>query len=150
MKTYILFLFASFNDLEDLEFFCFEHFPQVAVGSIKYVIEANGNSVILFDSDKEKDDLTTALDEILDIDDIRFYMVFEKSSIFWSKIPEDLNKFIFKPQPKNPDMFKISTKILNKKNDYKLNLDTILEKIKIEGIDSLTPEEKKFLDDFEN
>jgi hypothetical protein len=122
----------------------------VAVGSIKYVIEANGNSVILFDSDKEKDDLTTALDEILDIDDIRFYMVFEKSSIFWSKIPEDLNKFIFKPQPKNPDMFKISTKILNKKNDYKLDLDTILEKIKIGGIDSLTPEEKKFLDDFEN
>jgi hypothetical protein len=120
----------------------------VAVGSIKYVIEANGNSVILFDSDKEKDDLTTALDEILDIDDIRFYMVFEKSSIFWSKIPEDLNKFIFKPQSKNLDMFKVLTKKLNKPPHQTMDLDAILEKIKLNGIDALTPEEKKFLDDF--
>jgi hypothetical protein len=148
MKTYILFLFASFNDLEDLEFFCFEHFPQIAVGSIKYVIEANGSSVILFDSDKEKDDLTTSLDEILEIEYIRFYMVFEKSSIFWSKIPEDLNNFIFKPQSKNLDMFKVLTKKLNKPPHQTMDLDAILEKIKLNGIDALTPEEKKFLDDF--
>jgi hypothetical protein len=150
MKTYVLFLFASFQDLEDLEFFCFEHFPQIAVGSIKYVIEANGNSVIFFDSDKDKDDLTSLLDEILDIEHIRFYMVFEKSSIFWSKLPEDLHKFIFKPQPKNPDMFKVSAKILNKNNDQSMSLDNILEKIKMDGIDSLSPEEKKYLDDFGN
>jgi hypothetical protein len=150
MKTYLLFLFATFENLEDLEFFCFEHFPQIAVGSIKYVIEANGSSVILFDSDMDREDLTSSLDEILDIDHIKFYMVFEKSSIFWSKIPEDLNKFIFKPQPKNPDMFKVSRKILNKKDDNAMNLDDILEKIKINGIDSLSPEEKKFLDDFGN
>lgn len=150
MKTYVLFLFASFQDLEDLEFFCFEHFPQIAVGSIKYVIEANGNSVIFFDSDKDKDDLTSLLDEILDIEHIRFYMVFEKSSIFWSKLPEDLHKFIFKPQPKNPDMFKVSAKILNKNNDQSMSLDNILEKIKTDGIDSLSPEEKKYLDDFGN
>lgn len=150
MKTYLLFLFASFEDLEDLEFFCFEHFPQIAVGSIKYVIEANGNSVILFESDKDKEDLTASLDEILDLEHIRFYMVFEKSSIFWSKLPEDLNKFIFKPQPKNPDMFKVSTKILNKNSENTLNLDVILDKIKNDGVDSLSPEEKKFLDDFGN
>ena len=150
MKTYVLFLFASFQDLEDLEFFCFEHFPQIAVGSIKYVIEANGSSVIFFDSDKDKDDLTNLLDEILDIEHIRFYMVFEKSSIFWSKLPEDLHKFIFKPQPKNPDMFKVSAKILNKNNDQSMSLDNILEKIKTDGIDSLSPEEKKYLDDFGN
>lgn len=150
MKTYVLFLFATFEDLEDLEFFCFEHFPQVAVGNIKYVIEANGNSIIFFESDKEKDDLTTSLDEILDVDYIRFYMVFEKSSIFWSKLPEDLSKFIYKPQQRDKGMFKISTKILNKKDDETLDLNAILDKIKNKGIDSLSPEEKKFLDDFGN
>jgi hypothetical protein len=77
-------------------------------------------------------------------------MVFEKSSIFWSKLPEDLHKFIFKPQPKNPDMFKVSAKILNKNNDQSMSLDNILEKIKMDGIDSLSPEEKKYLDDFGN
>jgi hypothetical protein len=65
MKTYILFIFASFNDLEDLEFFCFEHFPQLSIGSIKYVIETSGNCIIIFDSDKEKNDLIESLDETL-------------------------------------------------------------------------------------
>jgi hypothetical protein len=42
MKSYILFLFATFPDLEELEFFCLEHFPQISVGGLKYVIESNG------------------------------------------------------------------------------------------------------------
>lgn len=150
MKTYILFIFASFTDLEELEFFCFEHFPQLSIGSIKYVIESSGNCIIIFDSDKEKDPLIQSLDETLSLDSIRFYMIFEKNSIFWSKLPPDLNKFIFKVQSKNPGMFKVLSDMGKKPLEPQFSLDDILEKIQIEGITSLSPEEKKFLDDFGN
>jgi hypothetical protein len=150
MKSYILFLFATFPDLEELEFFCLEHFPQISVGGLKYVIESNGNCIIIFDSDKEKDDLVESLNDILSLDHIRFYMIFEKSSIFWAELPKDLNNFIFKPLPTDPNTFKTSRK--NKLDDEKkeLNLNDVLEKIQNQGIESLLPEEKKFLDDFEN
>ena len=150
MKTYILFIFTSFSDLEDLEFFCFEHFPQLAIGSLKYVIESNGNCIIIFDSDREKEDLVKALDETLSLESIRFYMVFEKKSIFWSKLPPDLGKFIFKAQPKAPEMFKVTADMRNSPFGQEFNLDDILEKIQNEGISSLSEDEKKFLDDFGN
>lgn len=152
MKTYILFLFASFNDLEDLEFFCFEHFPHVSSGGIKYVIVSQGNCIIIFDSDKEKDDLVNSLQETLSIEQISFYLIFEKESIFWSELPKDLNNFMFKPKPTNPEMFKIkSEKVENgEKSLDTLILDDILEKIQKEGIDSLSTDEKNFLDNFGN
>lgn len=150
MKTYILFIFASFSDLEELEFFCFEHFPQLSIGSIKYVIESSGNCIIIFDSDKQKEPLVNSLDETLSLESIRFYMIFEKSSIFWSKLPTDLNNFIFKPQPKNLGIFKILAEMDKQPLESQFNLDEILEKIQIDGISSLSAEEKKFLDDFGN
>lgn len=146
MKTYILFLFAKFDNLEEIEFFCLEHFPQIPVGSIKYVIETNGNCIIIFDSDREKEDLIISLNDILSLEYIRFYMVFEKSSIFSFKLPEDLNDFIFKPVKKTSNIFNA---LIKKEND-EYNLDEILEKIQKHGVDSLTPDEKTFLDDFEN
>jgi hypothetical protein len=150
MKNYILFLFATFPDLEELEFFCLEHFPQISVGGLKYVIESNGNCIIIFDSDKEKDDLVESLNDILSLEHIRFYIIFEKSAIFWAELPEDLNNFIFKPISTDPNTFKTNTKkpLNNEKTELKLN--DVLEKIQNEGIESLLPEEKKFLDDFEN
>jgi hypothetical protein len=150
MKSYILFLFATFPDLEELEFFCLEHFPQISVNGLKYVIESNGNCIIIFDSDKEKDDLVESLNDILSLDHIRFYIIFEKGSIFWAELPKDLNNFIFKPISTEPNTFKTDTK--KKANDEKkeLNLNDVLEKIQNQGIESLLPEEKKFLDDFEN
>jgi hypothetical protein len=150
MKSYILFLFATFPDLEELEFFCLEHFPQISVNGLKYVIESNGNCIIIFDSDKEKDDLVESLNDILSLDHIRFYIIFEKGSIFWAELPKDLNNFIFKPISTEPNTFKTDTK--KKVNDEKkeLNLNDVLEKIQNQGIESLLPEEKKFLDDFEN
>jgi hypothetical protein len=146
MKTYILFLFAKFTNLEEIEFFCLEHFPQIPVGSIKYVIETNGNCIIIFDSDKEKADLILSLEEILSLEYIRFYMVFEKDSLFTFKLPEDLNDFIFKPVKKTNNIFNT----IIKNDNAAHNLDEILEKIQKYGVDSLTLEEKTFLDDFEN
>lgn len=149
MKSYILFLFATFPDLEELEFFCLEHFPQISVSGVKYVIESNGNCVIIFDSDKEKDELVESLNEILSLDHIRFYIVFEKGSIFWAELPKDLSNFIFKPVSTDPNTFKTNPKKKLDDEKKELNLNDLLEKIQNQGIDSLSPDEKKFLDDFE-
>jgi hypothetical protein len=65
-------------------------------------------------------------------------------------LPTDLNDFIYKPQPKNKGMFKVLADRSQNPLESPLNLDDILEKIKNQGIDSLTDEEKKFLDDFGN
>jgi hypothetical protein len=148
MKNYILFIFANFSDLEDLEFFCLEHFPQVSVDGLKYVIESNGSCIIIFDSDKGKDELIESLKETLTLEQIRFYMLFERSSIIFSELPVDLSDFIFKPISTNLDMSKIKKE--PNIEEKVISLDNILEKIQNDGIDSLSPEEKKFLDDFAN
>jgi hypothetical protein len=73
-------------------------------------------------------------------------MVFEKDSLFTFKLPEDLNDFIFKPVKKTNNIFNV----IIKNDNAAHNLDDILEKIQKYGVDSLTLEEKTFLDDFEN
>ena len=144
MKSYILFIYGAFEDHEDLEFFCLEHFTQVSESGVKYVIESLGNCIIIFDSDKDKETLIEDLKKLLDLEHIRFYFIFEKENVFWAEIPEALREFIFKPQNSSHDAFKVSIRKLNKKFD----LDDILEKIQDQGMESLTEDEKKFLDEF--
>jgi hypothetical protein len=59
-------------------------------------------------------------------------------------VPQAVKDFIFKPQ--TTDMF---MKIEYEKNKPSMDLDELLEKIEKMGVDSLTPEEKNFLDNFE-
>lgn len=144
MKSYILFIFGAFEDHEDLEFFCMEHFSQISDGGIKYVIESLGNCIIMFDSGKEKETLINDLKTTLAIEHIKFYFIFEKNSVFGAELPEAVRDFIFKPQEPGVDMFKITIR----KIDKNMDLDEILEKIHDVGFDSLTEDEKKFLDGF--
>ena len=144
MKSYILFIYGAFEDHEDLEFFCMEHFNQVTEAGIKYVIESLGNCIIIFDTEKDKETLLKDLKKTLDIEHIKFYFIFEKNHVFWAEIPEALRDFMFKPQEASHDAFKITIRKLDKKYD----LDEILEKIQDLGMGSLTEDEKKFLDEF--
>lgn len=144
MKSYILFIYGAFEDHEDLQFFCMEHFTQVSESGVKYVIESLGNCIIIFDSEKDKETLIEDLKKLLDLEHIRFYFIFEKENVFWAEIPEALREFIFKPQNSSHDAFKVSIKKLDKK----FVLDDILEKIQDQGIESLSEDEKKFLDEF--
>jgi hypothetical protein len=146
MKSYILFIYGAFEDHEDLEFFCMEHFTQVSESGVKYVIESLGNCIIIFDSEKDKETLIDDLKKLLDLEHIKFYFIFEKENVFWAEIPEALREFIFKPQNSSHDAFKVSIRKL----DRKFELDDILEKIQDQGMDSLTEDEKKFLDGFGN
>jgi hypothetical protein len=147
MGSYILFIFGAFEDHEDLEFFCLEHFTKVSESGIKFVIESGGNCVIIFDSEKDRKELIKDVKETLAIEHIKFYLMFEKDKVFFAELPESLSNFIFKPaETNNEDDTPIKIKITYLDTNY--DLDEILDKIQEGGVESLTDGEKKFLDEF--
>jgi hypothetical protein len=147
MGSYILFIFGAFEDHEDLEFFCLEHFTKVSESGIKFVIESGGNCVIIFDSEKDRKELIKDVKETLAIEHIKFYLMFEKDKVFFAELPESLSNFIFKPaETNNEDDTPIKIKITYLDTNY--DLDEILDKIQEGGVESLTEGEKKFLDEF--
>mgnify|MGYP003331056154 FL=1 len=72
--------------------------------------------------------------------------MFKKESIVLSHIPETMNNLIFKPTSQILK-FQIGDMV---EDNQEHNLDDILDKIEKTGVESLTPSEKKFLDNFEN
>jgi hypothetical protein len=147
MGSYILFIFGAFEDHEDLEFFCLEHFTKVSESGIKFVIESGGNCVIIFDSEKDRKELIKDVKETLAIEHIKFYLMFEKDKVFFAELPESLSNFIFKPaETSKEDETPIKIRITYLDTNY--DLDEILEKIQASGIESLTEGEKNFLDEF--
>lgn len=146
MKTYILFIFGLFEDHEDIEFFTVEVLgTSKYIKSVRYVIENLKNIIVIFDSEENEDILSDELDKLLTNDSVLFYFLFEKDGLVTTYIPEKLKDVIFKP-----------TETIRKiQIDYKeyqkppIDLDEILDKLNQHGIQSLTPEEKKYLDNFE-
>lgn len=147
MGSYILFIFGAFEDHDDLEFFCLEHFTKVSESGIKFVIESGGNCVIIFDTEKDKETLSKDVKETLSIEHIKFYLMFEKDKVFLAELPENISNFIFKPS-ETDDEDSIPFKIKITYIDTNYDLDDILDKIQVSGIESLTEGEKKFLDEF--
>jgi hypothetical protein len=73
--------------------------------------------------------------------------MFEKDKVFFAELPESLSNFIFKPaEVSEDDDTPIKIKITYLDTNY--DLDEILDKIQVSGIESLTEGEKKFLDEF--
>lgn len=150
MNTYILFLYGSFEDREDIEFFCSEVFPSESIISVKYIIENNQNIIVIFDSELEKVELAKELYQILTPDHVKFYFLFEREMLVTAHIPQSIKDFIFKPlPPEDVNIMKVEFR-RDKEETPSLSLDDILDKIDQMGVDSLTPEEKNFLDNFEN
>jgi len=71
-----------------------EHFNQVTEAGIKYVIESLGNCIIIFDTEKDKETLISDLKKTLEIEQIKFYFIFEKNDLIWAEIPEALREKI--------------------------------------------------------
>jgi hypothetical protein len=150
MKTFILFLYGSFENHEEIEHFCFEKFGvNPSVHSVRFVIENEKNIIVIFDSESLRGELTKELHQLLSIDMIKFYFLFERESLYTANLPVQMKDFIFKPK-ENESYLRIEYDI-NKKEPKNIDfdLDNILEKIELLGIDSLSKEEKKFLDNFE-
>lgn len=145
-KTYILFLFGMFEDHEDIEFFCMEVLGDCkSIKSLRYVIENSKNIIVIFDSDKDKNSLLDELEPLIVNDSILFYFLFEKDGLVSTFIPESLRDLIFKP---SSDIRKIHIEYKHHEKP-EMTLDDVLEKIEQHGIGSLTPEEKKFLENFD-
>jgi len=148
MKHYILFIFGSFDDDEEVEFFCSDIFPELMFNSVKYVVEGLKNMVITFETDKTKFELSKSLYETLSLDYIKFYFIFERDSIVSTYMPQYMNDFIYQVSP--GDLMKIDYDTYVKKDKPHSFLDEILDKIDRTGVDSLSKDEKNFLDNFEN
>ncbi len=146
MKTYLLFIYGMFEDHEDVEYFCMDVINDLpCVKEVRYVIENFQNIIVIFDSEDSKADISNELFGVLQNDNVKFYFLFERENLITAHIPEEVKDFIYKPDKKN--IMEVEYRRTPKEN---FDLDELLDKIEKQGIDSLTPEEKKFLDNFEN
>ena len=145
MKTFILFIFGMFEDHEDIEYFCTEILADTStINSVRYVIENSQNIIVIFDSESDYKTLSQDLYTTLTNDNVKFYFIFDRDSLVTAHLPQEVKDFIFKPST-DSSMIKIE---YNKNPSKKMDLDDLLDKIEQTGIDSLTPEEKNFLDNF--
>jgi hypothetical protein len=153
MKTYLLFLFANFEDHEDIEFFCLEVLGvSPKVSKVRFVIEDTSKSVIIiFESEATRKELSEELHNIISMEDVKFYFLFERESIYSANLPIQMKDFMFKPSEEYSSIrLEYNKKDKTEEFNESMDLDNILEKIEQQGIDSLTPDEKKFLDGFQN
>jgi hypothetical protein len=148
MKTFILFLFGMFDDHEDIEFFCSDVLSDIeSIKKMRYVIENSMNIIVIFDSDSDYKTLSAELFTVLGIsENIKLYFIFERDSLVTAHLPQQVKDFIFKPADEDVIMKIHYTK---ENNTPLMDLDELLEKIEKMGVDSLTPEEKNFLDNFD-
>jgi len=137
-----------FEDHEDIEFFCTEVLGESkSIKSLRYVIENSQNIIVIFDSDNDYFTLSKDLFETLAIENVKFYFLIERDTLVTAHLPAQVKDFIFKPQTENSAMILEYSK---KEEDKPLmDLDEVLDKIEKWGIESLTIEEKNFLDNFE-
>jgi len=143
--TYMLFIYGTFEGHDEVEYFCMEVMAtSPSVESLRYVIENNNNIIVIFDSTMEPHILSTELLTFMINDTIKYYLLYPLDKIITAHLPEKLKDFIFKP--KELDMNLKVEYIPRKPKDF--DLDDVLEKINMGGLDSLTEDEKNFLDDF--
>jgi hypothetical protein len=119
------------------------------VWSVRYIIENNQNIIVMFDSNEDHGVLSDEIHLLSKNDSVKFYFLIEKNSIVTVFLPETINDFIFKPSTSDPLMIKIQYEKHTEVKKVDLELDDVLDKIDIYGIESLTDEEKNFLDNFE-
>ena len=150
MKSYLLFIYGVFDDEQDIEFFCLEILGRSPfIWSVRYIIENNQNIIIMFDSNEGHGTLSEEIHTLTKNDSVKFYFLIEKPSLVSVYLPDTINDFIFKPGTSDPLMIKIQYEKHTEVKRADLDLDDVLDKIDLYGIESLTPEEKKFLDNFE-
>ena len=145
MKTFILFIFGMFEDHEDIEYFCNEILSESStINSVRCVIENSQNIIVIFDSETDYKTLSQDLYTLLMNDNVKFYFIFDRDSLVTAHLPQQVKDFIFKPSGTST-MIRVD---YDKNSSPSMDLDELLDKIEQMGIDSLTPEEKNFLDNF--
>jgi len=148
MKTYILFIFGMFDDHEDIEYFCSHVISESkTIESIRFMIENSENIIVIFDSTQEPSKISEDLFPLLIDEHIKFYFIFDRENLITSHLPQQIKDLLYKQFDDNT-IVRIDHERIKK--TIGLDLDNLLEKIKDYGVESLTEEEKNFLDNFEN
>lgn len=153
MADYVMFLYSSFNTMEEAQDFCSDVFPGHIASNANFVIEGAQNILVIFDSERPRPEIATELYNILTPDFVKFYFLFEMDKLITANIPESMRDFVFNRKIKldeTEDKANVMIIDFKKNNSPKkeLNLDEILEKIDKDGVESLTTEERDFLDNF--
>ena len=147
-NSFILFIFSIFEDTEDIEFYCNEILLEnPAVKSLRFIVENSKNLIVILDSDKTQKELSKSLHKDLLDQNVKFYFIFRRDEIVSAHIPEQVKKFIYGEVKEEEKYIMVQYSKISKVDS--LDLDEVLEKIKNKGIDSLTKDEKKFLDNFD-
>ena len=150
MMSYLLFIYGVFEDEQDIEFFCLDILGKSPfILSVRYVIENNQNVIVLFESYDDHATLSEEINSLSKNDSVKFYFLIEKNSLVSVFLPEVISDFLFKPLSSDPLMIKVEYEKYTEVQKIDLELDDVLDKIDLYGVESLTPEEKKFLDNFE-
>jgi hypothetical protein len=150
MRTYLLFVYGAFENHQDIEFFCLSILGKLPfVHLVRYVIENDRNVIIVFESDENHDVLSEEVHLLTNSDSVKFYFLTERNSMVSVYLPDTINDFIFKPSSSDPLMIKVEYEKNTEVKRSPLELDDVLDKIDLYGIESLTEEEKNFLDNFE-
>lgn len=145
MKTFILFIFGMFDDNEDIEYFCTDVLGESpAVKKVRFIIENSQNIIVIFDSETPYKELSNELFVLLTNENIKFYFIFDRDNLVTAHLPAEVKDHIFKPITDN-----MVINVDYQKNKTTLDLDELLDKIDQHGVESLTPDEKNFLDNFE-
>lgn len=148
MTTYLIFLYGMFDDYEDIEYFCTEVVGEhPVINNLRFVVENSKNLILILDTEATQEELSKELYEVLVNDNVKFYFVFRRDEVITAHLPEQVKDFLFS---KLEDQYLRIEYSKPKKEPQSLDLDDVLEKIERDGIDSLTKDEKKFLDNFDN
>lgn len=151
MNTYLLFIYGTFENHEEIDFFCMDVLSNSEViKTLKYVIENGENIIVIFETDVDYLELSTELYKLMNNETVVYYFLFDRDTLITAHIPERLKDFIFKPSTEsNDDYIEIKTNPIPEKSKVDLNLDYVLDKIEKSGFESLNDDEKKFLENFD-
>ncbi len=134
-----------FDDMEDIEYFCLSVIgDHKMVSSVKYLVENGKNLIILVETETETNKFVESLHKILVVPEVKFYFIFDIQDVAAAHLPQKVKDFIFN---KIEDQY---LRIEYQKQPISMDMDEILEKINKDGINSLSTEEKNFLDNFED
>lgn len=151
MNTYLLFIYGTFENHEEIDFFCMDVLSNSEViKTLKYVIENGENIIVIFETDVDYLELSTEQYKLMNNETVVYYFLFNRDTLITAHIPERLKDFIFKPSTEsNDDYIEIKTNPIPEKSKVDLNLDYVLDKIEKSGFESLNDDEKKFLENFD-
>jgi hypothetical protein len=156
MNTYLLFINGLFEEPKDLDDFSFNFMQNVqSATSSKFIIENKYNVIVIFDSDKDDEEISVEIKEGLAKEKIRLFFLFNREDLMVATIPQEISSIVFRDLPEDSSL---EINLINKEefeddgipedNNDEDYMDILLEKIDKFGIESLTKNEKKYLENF--